>query len=145
MKKFIFVCLVAFGMVFSSCSYQQHTVGPTEKTDKNGEKWLSVECFQTLTNNEASSACLAMDNNWNIYYITHITPLSGTKTEVYYDGKRLDGNYVFVGTFSYENKNGDAKTIQAYMPKENYYWWYNYDKEALKRLLDCVLSYDSVR
>lgn len=145
MKKFIFVCLVAFGMVFSSCAYQQQTTGTPMKTDQNGEKWLNVECFQTLTNMEECSACLARDDNWDVYYIIHITPLTGTKTEVYYDGKRLDGKYVFVGTYSYENKSGDAKTVQAYMPKANFYEWYNYDKEALKRLLDNVLSYDSVR
>jgi hypothetical protein len=145
MKKFIFVCLVAFGIVFSSCAYHQQTTGTPMKTDQNGEKWLNVECFQTLTNLEEFSACLALDDNWNVYYIIHITPLTGTKTEVYYDSKRLDGKYVFVGTYSYENKSGDAKTVQAYMPKENFYWWYNYDKEALKQLLDNVLSYDSVR
>ena len=145
MKKYLFICLVAFGIVLSSCAYQLHTTNASVKTDQNGEKWLNIECFQTIANTEECSICLADDDNWNVYYIIHITPLTSTKTEVYYDGKRLDGKYVFVGTYSYENKSGDTKTVQAYMPKENFYWWYNYDKESLKHLLDNVLSYDSVR
>ena len=145
MKKLLFICMVGLGIVFSSCAYQQQITDTAVKTDQNEEKWLTIDCFQTLTNMKECSACLARDNNWNVYYIIHITPVTGTKTEVYYDGKRIDGKYVFVGTYSYKTKGGDDKTVQAYMPKANFYEWYNFDKEALRSLLDNVLSYDNVR
>lgn len=66
------------------------------------------------------------------------------KNEVYYDDKTLNGKYVFVGTYTYESNEG-IKTVQAYMPKENFREWYDYDKKTLIDLLDVVLSYNIVK
>lgn len=141
MRRFL-LFLVSFGVLFSSCTNQQQLTTPTSE---DGEKWITVECFQTLDNTDDYSLCLAKDYNWNVYYIIHFTCPTSQKTEVYYDGKSLNGKYVFVGTYSYENKEGSTKTVRAFMPKENFTEWCNYDKDALIRLLDIALTYNSIK
>ncbi len=143
MKRVLFTCLIALGIVFGGCSYQQQTTNAA--TNENGEKWLNIECFQTLENSDDFSICLAKDYNWNVYYIIHLTCPTSNKTEVYYDGKSLSGKYVFIGTYSYENKEGSTKTVQAYMSKENFNEWCDFDKDALKHLLDVALTYNSIK
>ena len=64
---------------------------------------------------------------------------------MYYDGKNISGAYVLVGTYTYETKGGDTKTVQACRKKNNYNDLYNYDKEFLKELLDIALSYNLVK
>lgn len=141
MRRFL-LFLVSFGVLFSSCTNQRQLTNPTSD---DGEKWINVECFQTLENTDDYSRCLAKDFNWNVYYIIHFTCPTNKKQEVYYDGKSLSGKYVFIGTYSYENKEGNSKTVQAYMPKENFTEWCNYDKDELKRFLDVALSYNNIK
>ena len=52
---------------------------------------------------------------------------------------------MFVGTYSYETKNEHTKTVQAYMPKDNFQEYYEYNKSELKGLLDIVLSYNAMQ
>lgn len=129
------------GIVFCGCSNLRHF---SNKTDKYETKWLNVECFQTLDNVEEASCCLARDKNSNVYFIINITCPTGTKGELYYDGKQLMGKYVFVGTYSYISRGGD-KTVQAYMPIGNYRELYDYSPEYLKKMLDIELSYNAVK
>ena len=140
MKRLLLVVLAS--VILGGCAYQQQT---TNTTSENGEKWISVECFQTLENTDDYSICLAKDYNWNVYYIIHFTCPTSQKSEVYYDGKSLNGKYVFIGTYSYENKEGSTKTVRAYMSKENYSEWCDYDKDALIHLLDVALTYNSIK
>lgn len=133
--------MIVLGIVFGSCGSLQHT------TNANETKWLDVKCYQTMFNTDDYSACLAADNkSKTAYLIVHLTCPNSKITEVYYDGKRLYGNYVFVGTFTYDSDEvAHRPTVQACMPKENFLEWYNYDKDALKQLLDAILTYNSVK
>lgn len=143
MKNFIVivVCLLTLGSTFSSCAYLQPT---TNNRTANGEAWLSLKCFQALSNTSTYSDCLAWNANYDVFYIVHFTCPTSKKTEVYYDDKSLNGKYVFVGTYTYESKER-TKTVRAYMSKENFSEWYEYDKNTLIDLLDVVLSYNSVK
>ena len=136
MKKVLFICLVMAGL-FVSCGVEQHTT--------NNKGHLFIEVFQTLSNGENSSTCLARNSNWDIFYIISLDCPDKTTHEMYYDGKNISGAYVLVGTYTYETKGGDTKTVQACMKKNNYNDLYNYDKEFLKELLDIALSYNLVK
>lgn len=140
LKNIIF-CLIAFGILFSGCAYLQPT---TDKTTVTGEEWLSLKCFQTLGNASNYSDCLAWNSNYDVFYIVNFTCPASKKNEVYYDGKSLNGKYVFVGTRTYQSKEGE-RTVRAYMPKENFREWCEYDKNLLVELLDIVLSYNSLK
>lgn len=141
MKIKSIICLIALGVVCCSCGSFQQT------TNANETKWLDVKCYQTMFNTDDYSACLAADdNNRSACLIVHYTCPISKKTEVYYDGKRLYGSYVLVGTFTYDSDGVAYRpTVQAFMPKDNFLEWYNYDKNALMHLLDAVLTYNSVK
>lgn len=141
MRRVLFLCLIAVGIVFSGCNVQQQAILKSE----NEINFLNTECFQTIENTDDYSVCLAKDHNWHVYFILHLTCPTSSKKDVFYDGKRITGDHVFIGTYSYENKDGDKKTVQAYMSRENFNEWYSYDKESLNRFLDVLLSYNSVR
>lgn len=137
----VFLLMIG-GVTFNSCSSQQFT---TTTNDKNKTQWLYIKCFQGLNNDSEYSDCLARNDIWDVFYIVSFTCPGKEKGDIYYDGKSLSGNYVFVGTYSYVTKDNISKTVQAYMPKDNFYELYNYDKEYLKRLLDIVLSYNAIQ
>ena len=150
MKAIRFYTMVALllmigGVTLNSCSSQQFTT--TTTNDNNKTQWLSIKCFQALSNTSEYSECLARNDNWDVFYIVSFTcpGKDKDKGDIYYDGKSLSGSFVFVGTYSYVTKNESSKTVQAYMPKDNFYELYNYDKEHLKRLLDIVLSYNAIQ
>ena len=134
--------LIIGGVTFNSCSPQQFT---TTTNDKNKTQWLSLKCFQALGNTSEYSDCLARNDNWDVFYVVSFTCPGKDKGDIYYDGKSLYGSYVFVGTYSYVTKDNLSKTVQAYMPKDNFNELYNYDKEHLKRLLNIVLSYNAIQ
>lgn len=134
--------------MFCSCALFQQTSYTTDDiyhtTNEKGEQWLSLKCFQALDNAAEYSYCLARDENWDVFFIVNFTCPTSKKTAVYYDGKSLNGKYVFVGTYTYESKEG-SKTVRAYMPKDNFGEWCVYDKKTLIGLLDIVLSYNSIK
>ena len=144
MKKFknLLFCLIACVILFSSCAVEMQQSNYSGTYEK---KYLYIECFQTFYNTSEVSSCLAKDSTWDVYYIVNMTCPTGKKTEVYYDGKSLNGSYVFVGTYTYENKNGDSKTVRAYMPEYNFREWQNYNKDGLISLLDVLLSYNALK
>ena len=43
-----------------------------------------------------------------------------TASEVFYDGKRITGNFSLVGTYSYTNKEGTRKTVPVYIRTTEY-------------------------
>lgn len=146
--KFKVLCFITLGSLFCGCTLFQQTSNTTDgtynTTNEKGEQWLSLKCFQTLGNADEYSCCLARNDNWDVFYIVNFTCPTRKKTEVYYDSKTLNGKYVFVGTYTYESKEG-SKTVRAYMPKDNFSEWCDYDKNTLIGLLDIVLSYNSIK
>ncbi len=143
MKKLttLLFCLITLECMFSSCANLQQT---TINNTIDGEEWLSLKCFQTLSNTATYSDCLAWNANYDVFYIVNFTCPTSKKTEVYYDDKSISGKYVFVGTYTYESKER-SNTVPAYMSKENFREWYEFDKKTLIDLLDIVLSYNSVK
>ena len=137
MKKFL---LISFAMLclLTSCGI--------ENLATNNNAYISIECFQALNNSGLYSDCLAKDYNYNICYIVSFWNVCNDKDpEMFYDGKNLSGEYVNVGTYSYTTRQGYTKTVQAIMSKKEFYEQYNCDKESLKRKLDIVLSYTSIK
>lgn len=78
--------------------------------DEYGEKrYLSVEIIQTLNKGEA----LAWTDDYKVVKLE-------TSSEVFYDGKRITGNFSLVGTYSYTNKEGTRKTVPVYIRTTEY-------------------------
>ena len=84
----------------------------TNKTQNEGygeKAYLSVEIIQTLSKNEA----LAWTSDYKVVKLE-------TTSDVYYDGKKISGNYSLVGTYSYTNKKGIRKTVPVYVRTTEY-------------------------
>lgn len=139
--------MILLGYVLNSCSPQQFALNTTahKSIHNNKVQYLNIKCFQTLSNSHLCSECLASNDYLDVFYIVNFTCPGKSKSEIYYDGKNIRGNYVFVGTYSYETKKESIKTVQAYMPKDNFQEFYEYNKSELKGLLDIVLSYNAMQ
>ena len=139
MKRLSCIVLIATGILFNSCATTNYSSNNSYKS-----KYLNIKCFQALSNTSEYSSCLARDYDFNVYYIVNFTCPGKSKYELYYDDKSITGYYVFVGTYTYETREERQKTVQAYMPKDNFYELYNYDRTLLKGYLDIVLSYNVI-
>lgn len=139
MKRLLSILIITTGILFNSCATTNYS-----SNNKFKSKYLNIECFQTLGNESNFSCCLAKDYKWDVYYIVNFICPDNSKFEIYYDGKSLSGYYIFVGTYSYKTKDDSQKTVQAYMPKDNFYELYNYDSTLLKEYLDIMLSYNVI-
>lgn len=40
--------------------------------------------------------------------------------EIYYDDKKITGNFVFIGTYTYETKGNSIKTVPVYIRESEY-------------------------
>ena len=140
----LFFILIIGHITISSCSLQQLSATQTD-TQNNKVSFLNIKVFQTLSNSKVLSQCLARNSNFDVFYILSFTCPGKEKNEIYYDGKNISGRYVFVGTYSYETKQKIEKTVQAYMPKDNFDDYYEYNKSELKDLLDIALSYNAIQ
>lgn len=137
MKNILITCLVTLCLL-SSCGI--------ENLATSNNAYINLECFQALNNSEIYSDCLARDSNYNVCYIVSFwNTCNNNDPEMFYDGKNLSGEYVSVGTYTYTTRKDYTKTVQAVMRKKEYYEQYNCDKESLKRKLDIVLSYTSIK
>ena len=138
MKRIILICLILLGL-FTSCGVQSLTTS-------NNSGYVFLECFQALDNYDHVSICLARDSDWNVCYVVSLeNPCNNNDAELFYDGKKLSGNYVLVGTYQYESKGGSTKTVKALMKKDVYDCFYNNYKENLIGILDIVLTYNAVK
>ena len=100
MKKTLLFALML--LLVSSCSALK------DFTSQN-RKPLDVEIIQTLSINEA----LAIDNQFHIFKLESFE-------ETYYDGKRVNGNFYRIGTYTYETKDNIQKTVPVYMRLSEY-------------------------
>lgn len=120
--------------------------GVQNLTTKNNSGFVSIECFQALSNYDHVSDCLARDSDWKVCYVVSLyNPCNNDDAEMFYDGKNISGDYVLVGTYQYETKGGSTKTVKALMRKDIFSCFYNNHKENLKEILDTVLSYNAVK
>lgn len=80
------------------------------RSDGYGKKtYLDVEIIQTLSRN----AALACDNDYKVVKLE-------TTSDVYYDGKKIYGNFILVGTYNYITKKGIIKTVPVYVRTTEY-------------------------
>lgn len=92
-------------------------------------QYLSITCFDVIYNNENSSACVAIDNNKEKYFILSFG------NQNYYKGKTLNNSYVLCGWLAYKGSN-KTEDIPAYMPEEKFFLLYDNDKNFLKNIFD---------
>ena len=128
MKKLLLFFLTI--SLFSFCNAQEF------KSEK-----LNIRCFQVLLNSDAANVCLAWDQNYNVSYIIYLPTAANDSKGVCYDNKQMNDSYIFIGTYTYDSKNGE-KTVPAYILEKNFYYWYNSDiKEVFIEKLRKNLSY----
>lgn len=127
-----FVLMLLLGFALNSCNMQQYAI-TLNGVHNNRVEYLQIKCFQTLSNSPSYSECLARNDKFDVYYIVNFTCPGKSKSEIYFDGKNIRGNYVFVGTYSYVSKQEINKTVQAYMPKDNFKEYYEHNKSELKK------------
>lgn len=70
---------------------------------------LNLTIFQTLGKHEA----LARTNNYDVVKIE-------TVSDVYYDGKQINGNFTLIDTYSYETTKGIIKIVPVYVLTREY-------------------------
>ena len=98
MKKTLIFLTIA---IFTSCGV---IVNNTPQSDiSSAQTYLSVEIFQTLSNTEA----LAHTSNYKVVKLE-------TGTEIYYDGKKINGDFKLTGTYTYTTKDENIKTVPVY-------------------------------
>lgn len=83
--------------------------GTAKPKEKNQAITLSVEIIQTLSKNEA----LARTSDWDVVKLE-------TTEDVYYDGKKISGRFVMVGTYTYTTRNDMDKTVPVYLKESEY-------------------------
>lgn len=121
MKKLFAILFVAL-FVFTACNNNTNkTVGdkdmPTiREIVKNAKasgkvevKDLEVRIFQTLNQHSA----LAFSDGFSTVMIV-------SEEDTYYDDKKITGKFVLIGTYSYQNKEGDTKTVPLYIRYSEY-------------------------
>lgn len=80
------------------------------RSDGYGKKtYLDVEIIQTLSRN----AALVCDNDYKVVKLE-------TTLDVYYDGKKIYGNFILVGAYNYITKKGIIKTVPVYVRTTEY-------------------------
>lgn len=67
-------------------------------------KQITLEVFQTLSNTENNSACMAMDEKYNVYFIMSASCPEEPKCAMFYDNKDISGYYTYLGTFGVMDK-----------------------------------------
>lgn len=98
MKKLVFLLL---SFLLTSCGVMLNS--STESDISSDRTYLSVEIIQTLSKTEA----LAWTRNYKVVKLE-------TDSEIFYDGKKVAGEYMLTGTYTYPNKEGTIKTVPVY-------------------------------
>jgi hypothetical protein len=114
------VIIVVGILLMSSCSI-------IKKIDElhPSYQYYSLEIFQTLDNfyseiaDNTYSYGLAKDSQWNVYKVVTYRPGDDYRNN-FYDGKKISGRFIFIGTYSYETKDERRKTVPCLMPKKSY-------------------------
>ncbi|MBO7346130.1 MAG: hypothetical protein J6U29_01040 [Bacteroidales bacterium] len=132
MKKIII--LISLLSLVSICNAQEFK-----------EEYLNLKVFQSY-NAEDYSWCLAWDKDYKTYFILstefpeiakYYNDLDFFHREIYYDDKDISNKYIFVGTYSYESRNGQ-RTVPAYMQKDTFYAYYKGYKNNLNSFRDLL-------
>ena len=99
-------------LIVSSCKTQTSTVlfTPLSKASIGDHCNLHVKIFQALNDKEA----LARDDFYDL-----VVKLITTE-DIFYDGKRFNGDYIMVNTYSYETKKEIIKTVPVFIKASEY-------------------------
>lgn len=79
----------------------------TNSDISSDQTYLSVEIFQTISKTEA----LAWTRNYKVVKLE-------TESEIYFDGKKVNGDHILTGTYTYPNMEGTIKTVPVYKRTE---------------------------
>ena len=101
-RKIIVILLALTVFCAQSCSTMRNN-------QKVGQTFLNLKVFQTLSEHEA----LAFTERYDVVKFI-------SDSEIIYDGKKINGYYVLMGTYSYETKDGVVKTVPVYMLRSEY-------------------------
>lgn len=144
-KRLLIISFMLIGLL-TGCKTPQGTnwQSSTQKLNLQCNQ-IKLEVFQTISNNELSSACMAADEKLNIYFIISMSCPDEPKCAMFYDKKNISGYYTFLGTFTYESKDGSTRTVPACMLKKEFEAAYKCDKETLIDSLNKILSYNQVK
>lgn len=97
--------LILICLILTSCGIFQYDSYSDRACDISRERtYLSLEIIQTLSKTEA----LAWTEKHDVVKIE-------TKTDIYYDGKKIIGNFIFKDTYTYTNNEDIVKTVPVYM------------------------------
>lgn len=96
MKRILILLITMFALTSCSVFYSANEIGHVT--------YLNVKIFQTLSKNSA----LADIASGSVAEVI-------TTKDIYYDNLYLRGQFVFVGTYSYINKENTRKTVPVYM------------------------------
>lgn len=107
----------------------------------------SFTVFQTINNSSKWSSCL-VENAWTsklskiIYINENFFPYLEDKKMFFYDDMYVEGNFVLVGTYTYECRGGYLITVPVYMFSDNFKAFYgNLEKEELIKLLKIFVDF----
>ena len=126
MKKMfcIILSLLFAASLSSSCITTLALMSASTKSSRNNiskeTSYLSLKIIQTLGKGEA----LAVTEKYDIVKIASLS-------DIYYDGKRIEGKFTLLGTYTYQTKKGDWKTVPVFVRTSEY----KKNKELWNRLL----------
>lgn len=114
-RLFAILLLLAISFASSSCygsylttSQAQSAGAYTSGTSIGSQKmYISGEIFQTLSRNE----CLVRTKDYKVVKLESLT-------EVFFDDKPINGYFIFVGTYSYYNKEDIKKVVPIYVSQK---------------------------
>lgn len=115
MKRILVILVVISVFCLFSCDATQYTTDEAKTVEEKLEDGvevthLSVKIFQTFV---MENAALARDEDWAVVKLV-------SDEEMYYDDKKVEGDFVLIDTYTYETKDERLKTVPVYMRYSEY-------------------------
>ena len=108
-KKLLLLLSILILLFVSSCSLFR----PLSNTTIGDKRYLNVRIFQAYNNHEAlATTNYNTTNNIVVKLITY--------EDIFYDGKKVSGNYIMVDTYTYESKQEIIKTVPVFIKVSEY-------------------------
>ncbi len=110
MKRVLVMLIVISVFCLSSCDTTYYTSDKGKTIDGVEVTHLSIKIFQTFVYEKAA---LARDKDYDVVKLV-------SDEEMYYDGKKIEGDFVLIDTYTYETKGERLKTVPVYMRYSEY-------------------------
>lgn len=96
-------CFTTLALLSSAASWSSNNNISREKT------YLDLKIIQVLGKGEA----LAVTDKFDVVKIESLN-------DIYYDGKKVSGNFTLLDTYTYQTKKGQWKTVPIYIMTKEY-------------------------